>query len=316
VVARVPVRTPDPNAPQAPQDAQAGGRGRGGPFGGRGGGQITQVLWASAEVTIDGRDVADVGLNLQPGMTIAGRVAFESGNSQPPSDLTTVRLNLQPLDPQAGPGGPGGPAGGTVDASGNFTITGVSPGRYSLHGNLGGAGRGAATSFAAPTTTGARGATPPTPPTPASAQPTGSWTVKSAVANGVDAMDFPLDIKPNESISGILVSFSDKSQQLSGTLTDSMGRPTSDYTIILFPADNRYWTPQSRRILSARPSTDGTYSFSGFPAGQYRLTAVTDAEPGEWYDPAFLSQVVSASMSLTIAEGEKKTQDIRLAGGH
>ena len=94
-----------------------------------------------------------------------------------------------------------------------------------------------------------------------------------------------------------------------------MGRPTADYTIILFPADNRYWTPQSRRIMSARPGTDGTFSFRGFPAGQYRLTAVTDAEPGEWYDPAFLSQVVSASMTLPIAEGEKKTQDIRLAGG-
>ena len=42
---------------------------------------------------------------------------------------------------------------------------------------------------------------------------------------------------------------------------------------------------------------------------------MTDAEPGEWYDPAFLSQVVPASMLVTIGEGQKKTQDIRLAGG-
>ena len=67
--------------------------------------------------------------------------------------------------------------------------------------------------------------------------------------------------------------------------------------------------------MSVRPGTDGKFTFRNMPAGQYRLTAVTDAEPGEWYDPGFLSQVVGASMSLTIAEGEKKTQNIRLAAG-
>ena len=43
---------------------------------------------------------------------------------------------------------------------------------------------------------------------------------------------------------------------------------------------------------------------------------MTDVEPGEWYDPAFLSQMVPASITFSIAEGEKKTQDIKLAGGN
>ena len=30
-----------------------------------------------------------------------------------------------------------------------------------------------------------------------------------------------------------------------------------DYTLILYPADQRFWAPQSRRIQSARPATDG-----------------------------------------------------------
>jgi hypothetical protein len=45
------------------------------------------------------------------------------------------------------------------------------------------------------------------------------------------------------------------------------------------------------------------------------LTAVTDVEPGEWYDPAFLSQLLSASIPISLREGEKKVQDIKLAGG-
>jgi hypothetical protein len=291
---RAPVRQADPTTSQ---DPNAAARGRGGFAFGRGGpgGPIVQTLWASADVAVEGRDVTDLGLNLQPGMTISGRVAFD-GASQPPADLTTIRINLRPLDGQQLLGA----NGAQVDAGGNFSITGVPPGRYAIGGNVNssGAGRGA---FALPAT-------------PAPVGSTASWSLKSALVNGIDALDFPFDIKPNDSPSGALVTFTDHTQQLTGTLQDASGRPTSDYTIVLFPSDSRYWTPQSRRIQSTRPGTDGTFTLGGFPAGQYRLTAVTDAEPGEWYDPAFLSQIGSASMAVTIAEGEKHTQDLRLAG--
>jgi hypothetical protein len=134
------------------------------------------------------------------------------------------------------------------------------------------------------------------------------------MANGRDALDFPLEIAPNQDVNGVTLSFTDKSQQLAGTIQDTSGKPTSDYTIIVFPSDKRYWVPQSRRIASTRPSTDGKFTFGSLPAGDYRLTAVTDVETGEWYDPDFLSQLQSVSISVNIAEGDKKTQDIRVAG--
>jgi hypothetical protein len=67
--------------------------------------------------------------------------------------------------------------------------------------------------------------------------------------------------------------------------------------------------------MAARPGTDGRFSFRNLPAGSYRLTAVTDVEPGEWFNPDFLSQLGAASIPLTLADGERKVQDIRLAGG-
>jgi hypothetical protein len=73
--------------------------------------------------------------------------------------------------------------------------------------------------------------------------------------------------------------------------------------------------PQARRITATRPGTDGRFTFRGLPAGEYRLTAVTDVEPGEWYDPAFLNQLSSVSIPISLSEGERKVQDIRLAGG-
>ena len=42
---------------------------------------------------------------------------------------------------------------------------------------------------------------------------------------------------------------------------------------------------------------------------------VTDVEPGEWYDPAFLTQLAGVSIPIALGAGERKVQDIRLAGG-
>jgi len=45
------------------------------------------------------------------------------------------------------------------------------------------------------------------------------------------------------------------------------------------------------------------------------MAAVTDVEPGEWFDPDFLQQLRGASARVTLNEGDTKTQDLRLGGG-
>jgi hypothetical protein len=54
---------------------------------------------------------------------------------------------------------------------------------------------------------------------------------------------------------------------------------------------------------------------TGLPPGEYRIAALVDVAPGEINDPAFLEQIVAASVKVTLAEGERKTQDLRIAGG-
>jgi hypothetical protein len=301
LTARAPVRQAPPEG-QVVVDISAGGRGgRGGEQGGRGrggqGGQIVQVLWASNDISVNGQNMSDLVLTLQPGMSVTGRVQFEGSSAQPPTDLSRVRVNLTPRGQQLFDLGGGAPPA-QVDASGRFTITGVIPGRYAINANVPGAGRGGGGAPAAPT-----------------GQPAPSWRLKSAVAAGRDALDFPLTIEPNQEVAGVLLTFTDRTQEVSGTIQDTMGRPTADFTIIVFPGDNRYWTPQSRRILSTRPGTDGRFTFRDLPAGDYRLTAVTDVEPGEWFNPEFLQQLIGVSIPVTLQEGERKVQDIRVAGG-
>lgn len=73
------------------------------------------------------------------------------------------------------------------------------------------------------------------------------------------------------------------------------------------------WARESRRVMQTRPATDGHFVMRGLPPGDYLLAAVTDIDPDERYDAAFLRQLIPAAVRLTLAEGDRKIQDIRIA---
>jgi protocatechuate 3,4-dioxygenase beta subunit len=235
-------------------------------------------LWGSVDISVDGRSVSNVLVNLQQGVPVSGRIAFDGTTAQPPTDLTRMRVNLQPVSTPGTSGELVTPAGGRVEADGRFTIASVVPGRYRLMAS----------------------------------GPAEGWFLGSSSIEGQDALDFAAEIKG--SVSSAVVTFVDRRAELSGTVTDEKSQPVSDYTLIVFPADARYRTPQSRRILSARPATDGRYSFRSLPPGDYRIAPVLDPEPGSWFDPAFLEELEKTSVRFSIAEGEKKEQNLRVPG--
>ena len=91
-----------------------------------------------------------------------------------------------------------------------------------------------------------------------------------------------------------------------------LGKPATDYTIVVAPSDNRFWIPGSRRIVTTRPSTDGRYLFRALPPGDYVLAVVTDLEQGAQYDPEFLRSIAAGAVRIGIAEGGKVAQDLRV----
>jgi hypothetical protein len=264
--------------------ANAGAAGRGGSEqvemgrGGRGNQAPPLRLWGSVDVPVDGRNLSNVIVTLQQGLTVSGRITFEGTTQPPPTDLSRMRVNLTPTEPQSA-GSLVQPAGGTVDGSGRFTILSVVPGVYRLMAS--GAGSG--------------------------------WTVESSIIDGQDTLDFPVEVKPGSTITSALITLTDKQAQLSGSIVNQQGQPAPGFTLILYSADERFWAPQSRRIRSTRPATDGQFIFTGFPPGDYKLVALTDVEPGSWFDPAFLQQMEGAAIAIRIAEGEKKVQNVQIA---
>ena len=242
--------------------------------------QPTDILWSTTEIAVNGDPVTNVALMLQPGMAVTGTVVFDAAPSGS-VDFSRLRLTLVPV---------GGALGAEfavtreapVDAAGRFTIRGAIPGRYRV--------------------------------VPGSGVPSG-FTIESAVFGGRDVLDFPLEIASGQDQSGGVLTFSTRVTELSGTVSGAGGKPVADLTIVAFPADARYWLPQNRRIQASRPATDGRFSFRYLPPGDYRLVAVADPEPGQWFDPEFLKQLVAGSIAVSLGPGEKKRQDVTLASG-
>ncbi len=240
-------------------------------------GTSAPILWASSEVTVEGASVSGISLVLQPGLSVSGLLRFD-GAGAAPADLSAARVNLVPVISGGQVAVTSG--GGTVDATGHFTIGGLSPGRYRVN----------------PGIPNARG-----------------WIYLSAAIGGQDTLDRPIDIQAP--LTDLVVTFTDRPAQLDGKVQNAAGAPATDGFVILFPANRTAWYPQSRRIQAVRPATDGGYSIKNLVPGEYFLAAIDDVEPNEWFDPAFLERATTAAIKITVAEGEKKVQDIRVGGG-
>jgi uncharacterized protein (DUF2141 family) len=231
------------------------------------------MMWAATEIAVDGRDQSDVQLMLQPGATVSGRVVNDTGTEVPYSRMS---LGLTPIGAQRSELGVVGPA--AVDAAGRFTIKGVSPGRYRL--------------------------------TVMGGMPSGH-SLASAMFGGQDILDIPLEMTGAPGPGDGLVTLTTKTTELIGTIQDAIGQPASGVTVIVFPSDERFWTPEARRIQGVRPATDGRYQVRNLPPGDYRLVVVSDVEPGRWFDPEFLRQL-GGFASITLGSGGRVVQDFRV----
>lgn len=234
-------------------------------------------LWAMVDLTVDGNNQTNLSVEMQHGMTVSGRVQFQSGANAAPPSLTGMRVSLAPVGTDINVGAM--PA--EVDESGAFTIAGVAPGRYRI----------------------------------VSSVPSGGsrWALTSSIAGGRDTLDTPVEIRPQQNLTDVVLTFRDDPSEITGRLQDASGNAATDYHIIVFPADRSHWVPNSRRIQAVRPSQDGKYTLRNLPAGEYLVVAMIDIEQGEWFDPAFLQRLAPAGMRIALAENEKKTQDLQIS---
>jgi hypothetical protein len=231
--------------------------------------------WLSADVELGEQDLSGVVLPFQSGATIAGRVALEGARAQSFA-RDRARVSLAPVDSIANDAMP--PAPVAIDADGTFRFVSVAPGRYRL-----------------------------------ALSGLGAWAAVTALRGGRNWLDEPIELKPGEAISDVVVTLTDRATEITGMLFDQLGRPAPEYAVVVYPVDPALRASAPRRSTGlVRLGTDGSYSITGLPPGEYFLAAVTDLDPAQLNDPAFLDAMSAAAIRITLSDGERKRQDVRL----
>ncbi len=139
------------------------------------------------------------------------------------------------------------------------------------------------------------------------------WALKQVLLNGQDITDTPTEFAAAQTVSGVQVVLTDKVTNVSGSITDARGNPVTDAAVVVFPADDRLWTFQSRFIRTTRPDQDGRYEIRGLPAyDDYLLAAVQGLEDGQASDPEFLARTKRNAADLALKEGETKVLNVAL----
>jgi hypothetical protein len=234
-------------------------------------------LFGETPMTVGAAHADNVTVTLRPGAKISGRVVFEGAAAQPaPAALEKVTVTIRPLF-----GTLPGSTNARVDADGRFTFAGYPPGRYML--------------FAA--------------------APLGpEWSIASFRVGGVDAAGQAFTLGDTD-IADAVLTFTDKTITLGGTVRAADGRSDPSATVVVVPADTEAWMKSGmspRRTASVATSSTGDYTIRVALPGDYLVFAVpADIVPDVTRE--LLKRFLPSVARVTLAAGESRTQPLTIA---
>jgi hypothetical protein len=246
-----------------------------GPAGGRGAGAalLPLTLYASADLTVEGRDMV-VPLDLKQGMTVSGRITFDNPDRAPNGEPVNIALTALKSGPALSV------PSARADPDGTFRFVGVPPARYRLDHSAGRA--------------------------------LDEWSPRVGNHQGTRSAGFSdrdprrrRSVRPRPAFHGSAVG-------TFGPVADIIGKSCDrvfDHRV-LGGARVLASVVASRPFASARDRW--RFLRQGLPAGDYYIAALTDVEPGEWYDPAFLAKLIATSAKVVVKDGARTVQDLMI----
>jgi hypothetical protein len=226
--------------------------------------------FASVPVTVNGENIDSLMVQTSAGVRMTGRLVFEAG-APPPDALAKIKVNVFPVLGSTGLSATLLAAGAQVQPDGAFEVRGMLGTRIVRVSGL--------------------------PPGAA---------LKSVRANGMDVTDDGLEIGQTD-VGDVEIVVTTTPTKITGTVTDSAGKPEPDYVVVVFPDDKRRWTaPMNRYVLSARPGADGAFTVTALPAGNYLAVALVSADAGEWAEPDNLERLRAKATPFALADRETK----------
>jgi hypothetical protein len=197
------------------------------------------------------------------GARIRGHLQYE-GAAEKPARTDGLTLGVEPV----GGGSRALSTYGMFDATGQFVTTQIPPGRYFVRMNL----------------------------------PPRGWTVRSVSYRDRDISDVALDVGA-EDIIDVVVTLSDHTADLNGTVRDDSGAVDTKAFVVVFPVDRAGWVDYGdhpRRVRSTQVTKVGAYVVANLPAGDYFVAALPGSEGAAWQAPSRLEVLTARATKVTI----------------
>jgi len=124
-----------------------------------------------------------------------------------------------------------------------------------------------------------------------------------------------MSFKPGDDENGFEIVMTNRTQVITGSVTNEKNEAVKEYTVVVFPEDQSKWTVSATRWRSAaRPDQQGQFKIADLPPGRYLAIALEYIPEGEWMDPEWQTRTAKKAVAFTLDEGATKTLDLKLAG--
>lgn len=135
-----------------------------------------------------------------------------------------------------------------------------------------------------------------------------AFEVSRVTQGGADVTDSGIVIRSDSDLEDVVVELSSTPSKVSGR-TAPPGRPAADAQVLVFAADERFWSLPATRYIAVVDSRDGAFEVIGLPAGNYYAVAVYGLDRGRERDPDLLRSILKSNRStaVTVRSGQHTT---------
>ena len=231
------------------------------------------TLWADELVSVGREPLTNVVVNLWPGLRVKGRFVFDEGSAPKP---TPDQLSASFVALASHDGDDAHQLAAQIAPDGTFSSAAVPPGDYSLSWFLTFPG----------------------------------WSATGVDARGVSFSHRPIAIR-DQSLDEFVVTLSDKTTSVSGSVLNDRNEPGSEASVYLFPSDPALWTKLSQTMKEIRVARDGRYTIRNPLPGDYHLIAVDGLAREVWTTKHILSALAGSAATVSVAKGNQVTRDLR-----
>lgn len=234
-------------------------------------------LWAALPVSVGTTDVNGLEIALRPALTISGAVEWHGTGQRPAAD---VMERMTVLLERVGPGGGPFRPNTRLSPGGQFEISGLVPGFYSVL---------------------------------VQDAPQG-WIFRGATLDGGDVTDAPLHLESGD-VDRVRLILTTEQTNFVGTIADVANDSRDAIAVIAFPVERETWgnaPSTSRRFRHLRVQRDQPFSLGGLPPGRYHVVAVPDVQTAEWRNPEVLATFASRAVIVDLVEGQQTSRTLRV----